>query len=235
MVLGALRDRGGIIGTIAAAIGGAIWSLVTFLVVPVLALEGIGPIAAMKRSAALIRERWGQEITGNFIIGGLSGLITVIGIVVGACGVILFVAGATSLDMVAGGLLLVVGVFVTIGGAVFGGATRGVFGVALYHYAAEDQALGPFAAPRRNRPHQVAIGLAFICAHHRDPSRTARSQGAALGQIRARSTEAGRADPGPATPNMRPEYARVVITASSPKRQSVTLDIRTQQTDRNPH
>ena len=30
------------------------------------------------------------------------------------------------------------------GGAVFGGATRGVFGVALYHYVAEDRTVGPF-------------------------------------------------------------------------------------------
>ena len=38
------------------------------------------------------------------------------------------------------------GVIITIGGAVFGGATRGVFGVALYHYVDQDRALGPFTA-----------------------------------------------------------------------------------------
>jgi hypothetical protein len=27
---------------------------------------------------------------------------------------------------------------------VFAGATRGVFGVALYHYVSEDRAIGPF-------------------------------------------------------------------------------------------
>jgi len=31
-----------------------------------------------------------------------------------------------------------------VGGAVFGGATRGVFGVALYRCVAEDRTLGPF-------------------------------------------------------------------------------------------
>jgi hypothetical protein len=35
-------------------------------------------------------------------------------------------------------------VVVAVGGAVFGGATRGVFGVALYRYVAEDRAVGPF-------------------------------------------------------------------------------------------
>src|SRR5262245_28751730 len=52
VVLSTLRERGGAAGDITAAIGGAIWSLVTFLVVPVLAFEGIGPLAAMKRSAS---------------------------------------------------------------------------------------------------------------------------------------------------------------------------------------
>ena len=45
------------------------------MVVPVLAFEGIGPFAAMKRSASLFRQRWGQQVTGNVIIGGLASLI----------------------------------------------------------------------------------------------------------------------------------------------------------------
>jgi hypothetical protein len=143
VVLGTLRDRGGLAGSIGASIGGAIWSLVTFLVVPVLAFEGIGPFAAMKRSAALFRQRWGQEVTGNLVIGGVSGLVAGVGVIIGVGGVVLFAAGGAGAEL-AGGLLIVVGVIVAIGGAVFGGATRGVFGVALYRYVAEDQALGPF-------------------------------------------------------------------------------------------
>ena len=94
VVLGTLRDRGGAAGNIAASIGGAIWSLVTFLVVPVLAFEGIGPFAAMKRSAGLFRQRWGQQVTGNVIIGGVSGLIVLVGVVLGVGGVCLLVAGS---------------------------------------------------------------------------------------------------------------------------------------------
>jgi hypothetical protein len=122
------------------------WSLVTFLVLPVLAFEGVGPFAAMKRSTALFRERWGQQVTGNFVIGGVAGLIVLVGIVVGLGGVYLVVVGGGTTVIVAGVLLVLVGVIVTLGGALFGGATRTVFGVALYHYVAEDRALGPFTA-----------------------------------------------------------------------------------------
>jgi hypothetical protein len=93
----------------------------------------------------LFRERWGQQVTGNVVIGGVAGLIVFLGIVVGLGGVYLIIAGGTT-AIVVGVLLVSVGVIVTLGGAVFGGATRNVFGVALYRYVAEDRALGPFTA-----------------------------------------------------------------------------------------
>jgi hypothetical protein len=138
-----LRDRGGIAGQIVAGIGAAIWGLVTFLVVPVLALEGIGPIAAIKRSGQLVRERWGQQITGNLVIGGIASLVMIVGVILGGIGVWLVASGST-LGLAGGAVLVIVGLVVVVGSAVFSGATRGVFGVALYHYVSEDKAVGPF-------------------------------------------------------------------------------------------
>jgi len=138
-----LRDRGGIAGQIAAGIGAAIWGLVTFLVVPVLALEGIGPIAAVKRSGHLVRERWGQQITGNLVIGGIASLVMFVGVLLGGLGIFLVASGST-LGLAGGAVLAVVGLVIVVGGAVFSGATRGVFGVALYHFVTEDKAVGPF-------------------------------------------------------------------------------------------
>lgn len=142
-ILALIRDRGGSAGGVFAAIGGAIWSLVTFLVVPVLAFEGIGPIAAMKRSASLFRERWGQQVTGNVVIGGVAGLAMLVGVLLGAGGVALLVSGGVA-GGVGGGVLVVVGAVIAIAAAVFSGAVRGVFGVALYHYVSEDAEVGPF-------------------------------------------------------------------------------------------
>jgi hypothetical protein len=58
-------------------------------------------------------------------------------------GLVLLAAGSAA-GLAGGGVLLLVGVVVAVGGAVFGGATRGVFGVALYRYVAEDRVVGPF-------------------------------------------------------------------------------------------
>jgi hypothetical protein len=143
IVLSTLRERGGAAGDITAAIGGAIWSLVTFMVVPVLAFEGIGPFAAMKRSASLFRQRWGQQVTGNVVIGGVATLVVIVGALLMVLGVLVAAAGNAG-AAIGGGAIIVIGLVIGVAGAVFAGATRGVFGVALYRYVAEDQALGPF-------------------------------------------------------------------------------------------
>jgi hypothetical protein len=146
VVLGTVRERAGTAGGIIGSIGGAIWSLVTFLVVPVLAFEGIGPIAAMKRSASLFRQRWGQQVTGNVVIGGAAGLIVFVGGLVAVLGVVLMASGGGG-AIAAGAVVCLIGLVIAIAGGVFGGATRGVFGVALYRYVADNTALGPFGPP----------------------------------------------------------------------------------------
>ncbi len=146
LALSALRDRGGLIGDIAASIGAAVWSLVTFLVVPVLAFEDIGPIDAIKRSTQLVRQRWGQQVAGNLAIGGISGLVILAGGAFVVLGIVLLTAGSISMTVL-GAVLIVAGLSAAVAGAVFAGATRGVFGVALYHFVVEDRAIGPFTAP----------------------------------------------------------------------------------------
>lgn len=140
-----LRDRGGLFGQIAATLGATIWALITFLVVPVLAFEGIGPFAAIKRSASLFRERWGQQITGNVAIGIISAMAFMVGALIAVGGGFLLFT-ETAAAAIAGAALLGVGVIICIAAMVVSGAVRGVFGVALYHYVAESKTVGPFSA-----------------------------------------------------------------------------------------
>lgn len=143
LLISAVRNRGGNAGSILGAVGAAAWGFVTFFVVPVLALEGIGPIAAMKRSANLVRQKWGQQVTGNVAIGGIATVVSIVGALAVAGGIVLLVSGVAT-NVVIGVVLVVVGGLVTITGAVVTGAMRGVFGVALYHFSVDDEARGPF-------------------------------------------------------------------------------------------
>jgi hypothetical protein len=131
-----LRDRAGIAGAVLASVGSAAWSLVTFLAVPVIAFEGLGPVATLKRSAGLFRQRWGEQITGSvsinliFFLFALPAVaLIVLGIVVGGgFGVVLAILGALALIMIVG----------------VGRAASATFGAVLYRYAATGEVAGTF-------------------------------------------------------------------------------------------
>src|SRR6266581_1829763 len=71
LVLRAIAQRFGFIGRIIAGVAGAAWGIVTYLVVPVLIFEKIGPWAAVKRSGSLLRQTWGEAAGGYLTLGGI--------------------------------------------------------------------------------------------------------------------------------------------------------------------
>ena len=140
VLMGVLENQGGIGGQIAARLVGMAWSLVTFLAVPVIAIEGTGPVETLKRSASMFRERWGQQITGNIAIGGAVFLIGVLpAAILIAAGVALW-----STSSFGGALLVVVGALLLAIAMLVSRALSGIFGVALYRYALDGQAVGGF-------------------------------------------------------------------------------------------
>jgi hypothetical protein len=142
LVLSLLEDQGGIAGAIFGRLLDIGWSLITFLAVPVIALEGTGPFETLKRSGSLFKSRWGQQITGNVAIGGA---VFLLGVLPGA---LLIVAGLSiwSSASFVGALLLVIGVLAIAIALLVARALTGIFGVALYRYALDGEALGGFTA-----------------------------------------------------------------------------------------
>jgi hypothetical protein len=138
--MGVLENQGGIGGQIAARLVGMAWSLVTFLAVPVIAIEGTGPFETLKRSASIFRSRWGAQITGNIAIGGavfLFGMLPAILLIVVGVAVWSSASFLGALLVVVGALLLAVALLVSK-------ALSGIFGVALYRYALDGEAVGGF-------------------------------------------------------------------------------------------
>lgn len=68
-ILKIVQEETGIVGKIITGILGVIWNIATFFVVPVLAYENAGPIDAFKRSAQIMKEKWGESLGGNFSFG----------------------------------------------------------------------------------------------------------------------------------------------------------------------
>ncbi|HWA53799.1 MAG TPA: DUF6159 family protein [Solirubrobacterales bacterium] len=141
IALSALENQGAI-GQIAGRLLAVGWSLITFLAVPVIALEGLGPFETLKRSAGLFKSRWGAQITGNIAIGGAVFLVGVLPSALLIFAGFLIWASASF----AGALLLVIGVIGLAISMLVSSALTNIFGVALYRYALDGQALGGFTA-----------------------------------------------------------------------------------------
>jgi hypothetical protein len=141
MVLRAISERSGFLGRLVVGMFGFAWSLATFLVVPVLVVEDVGPIEAVQRSASYLRKTWGEQIAGNLGMGLAFALIS-LGTL--AAGVVLLMAAAATesaalIIFVAACLLLA---FVTI--ALVSSALSGVYAAAVYRFAAEGETGGFF-------------------------------------------------------------------------------------------
>ncbi|HEY4337199.1 MAG TPA: DUF6159 family protein [Puia sp.] len=68
-ILRILQDNLGSIGKFVTGLIGIVWSIATFFVVPVIAYEKLGPIAAFKRSTELMRQKWGERLGAGFSFG----------------------------------------------------------------------------------------------------------------------------------------------------------------------
>lgn len=69
MILKIIQENVGALGKIITAIIGIVWNVATFFVVPVIAYEKVGPITAFKRSVQIMKEKWGESLSGNFSFG----------------------------------------------------------------------------------------------------------------------------------------------------------------------
>ena len=80
-------SRAGLLGRIAIALVGVGWNMATFLIVPVLIMEEGGVMDSLRRSAALLRQTWGEQLISGLAFFWIGLLCTIPGIVLGALGV----------------------------------------------------------------------------------------------------------------------------------------------------
>jgi len=128
LVLRIIEDRSKRAGAIVAAILGTAWSVVTFLVVPVLVVENAGPATAFKRSAQLLKGTWGEQVIGNFSFGIVFFLLSIPGIVLIAAGFL----GGTPVSVALG---VGLGVLYLIALGLIQSVLHSIFQAAVYLYA----------------------------------------------------------------------------------------------------
>ena len=131
---------GGVASAIVGGLAGLAWAVATFFVIPVIAIEGLGPKEALKTSAHVVKERWGEGVVGSSAIG----LITFFVAILPAIAMMVLGFFLTGSSAVGGGLLIAVGVLVFVIALLFQTTIMAVFRVALYRYATDDKVLGGF-------------------------------------------------------------------------------------------
>ena len=131
ILLQAVQQRGGAAGRGVAGIAGLAWSLITFLVIPVIVIEGLGVGAAVKRSSALFKQTWGENVAARVGFGLLGFLLALPAVLLVFLG---FAAGT-----IGAGIAIAVAVVWLLAVTLVMASLSSIFQTALYLYAAENE------------------------------------------------------------------------------------------------
>ncbi len=127
--------RNGLLTRLAGAALSIGWTMMTYLIVPVLVVENRGVFDSIHRSAELFKKQWGEELLGSFGFGFLN---------------LIFFLPAIGLGVLIGRYDLAAGVIVVVIYALFlatiSSAVGGVFRAALYRFASSGEAPSGFTA-----------------------------------------------------------------------------------------
>ena len=143
MLLQALKNRQSnfLVRLIGSGLGVA-WTLSTFLVVPVLVQQNIGPIDAIKESVKLLKRTWGENAIGNVGLGLAFGLM-MFGVV--AIGMLLAFLAASASGALAV-TIIVITVLAAVSLGVVQSALSAIYSAALYRFATVGEAPQGFEA-----------------------------------------------------------------------------------------
>jgi len=142
LILKWVQENLGILGKIFAFLANFAWNLVTFLVVPILVTEGIGPIDAVKRSTELLKKTWGEQLIGNIGIGLIFGLI-IFGLLIVFLPIAIY-SSFERMHIVTISLAIIFGLSTLIL-IILSSTLNTIYTAALYRYAAEGEISSNFS------------------------------------------------------------------------------------------
>jgi hypothetical protein len=145
VLLRMLEERVGWLGSLVVKLLGIGWALASFLVVPVLVTRDVGPVDAVKESASLLRETWGENIIGGVGLG-LAFALAYVALAVAFAGAVLLVAQTKIPALSALVVLLTVVAAVVL--AALQATMQGIYSAALYRYATSHDAPIPGFPPQ---------------------------------------------------------------------------------------
>jgi hypothetical protein len=146
LILKIIESRSEKVGEFVAGLLGAAWSVLTYLVVPVLVMERANPIDAVKRSTSLVKKTWGEALSAHvgsglvFMVVGLVALLPLCLLVFLA--VLAFANGQIVLGALAAAAIVVLVTLISL----VSSALSTILLASLYLYASEGTVPGAFDA-----------------------------------------------------------------------------------------
>ncbi len=139
MILRTMSERSGAIGRFVIGLVGMAWNLATFLVVPVLVTNDVSPMAAIKRSASVLKKTWGEQVVGN---AGIGFAFVLAYLVLGIVAIPLVALGASAGQPILLGAIIACIVVVFLLLALINASLSGIYSAALYRFATTGESEG---------------------------------------------------------------------------------------------
>ena len=122
-ILRIIQENAGFLGKLISGIAGAVFSVATYFVIPVITNENLGPIGAFRRSTQMMKQNWGESIGAGFSFVFIQFIavifLAIIAITLGTLTNTIVGAGVAVI-----GLLFMIAVISTV---------RSIFASAVYH------------------------------------------------------------------------------------------------------
>ncbi|MDX1640899.1 MAG: DUF6159 family protein [Balneolaceae bacterium] len=137
LIINSLENSSDSVGKILSALLGLSWTVISFLVLPVLIIEGKGPITSLKLSAQMLKDSWGEQLIGHFSFGLIIAFLSI--------PIVLLIFGAFQFGEAAGLTGIAIGIFLMIGMGVVQWSLQSIFMGALYLFVRGDNMPSTFS------------------------------------------------------------------------------------------
>lgn len=132
IVMNLVVERVKTLGKIVVWLFGALWSVLTFFIVPVLILEDLSPVNSIQQSGVIFKRTWGETVIMNISLSLHLFFYYIFGFLVF---IALFALGIffSSILVIVGSIIALVIYFVAL--SIIGSSLNAIFKVVLYEYA----------------------------------------------------------------------------------------------------
>lgn len=143
LIINSLENQSDRFGSLFTGLLGLSWTVISFLVLPILVIENKGPIASLKESARMLKNSWGEQLLGHFSFGLFFFLLMIPGIAIVG---FMFAAGET-IGFLALGLFILYALLL----AMIQWILQSIYMGAVYMYVRDDRIPDSFSVSQMSQ------------------------------------------------------------------------------------